>query len=170
MDSNFEKDFELRVLRHFPLESNVSMSVRRGEYLQFQSRHIAQLISWHHLWRAYENGALGFTSNLCGDFPNGKPIGDLALDLLSMCRLAHEFYGANGIEGDVYLAQFLRSVSAKLLPKFPIVPGHDYANSDGVFVPEPAENLADRTMYYQVLQQSDLTERTMRSLEYLCTT
>jgi hypothetical protein len=157
LDSNFERELEFLIMKNFPQEQGISESSRRGDYLQFQAK-IRGRNPWHHLWRVYENGAIGFTGSLKNDFPGGKPIGDLALDILSTCRLSLQLLTTFGIEGDVYLAQLLRVPSAVFLAKFPILPGTEYFQSDAIAIPELAQVTVDRSVYYQTLLSSDLAE------------
>jgi hypothetical protein len=157
LDSSLEKQLEFKIPKYFNQEPSISFSSRRGDYLQLQSKVTSQF-SWHHLWRIYESGALGFTGTLMGDFPGGKPIGDLALDLLLLCRLASEFFETFNIEGDVYVTQLLKAGSAVFLPKFPILPGHDYFPSDAIYIPTDKQGPADRSVYYQTVHSSLLAE------------
>jgi hypothetical protein len=157
LDSSFERELEVSIIKHFPLESAISESNRRGEYVQFEAKR-GGTFQWHHLWRVYENGTVGYTGSLRNDFPEGKPIGDLALDMISVCRLSQQLLLSAGIQGEVYLAQFIRAASANFVAKMPVLPGHDYAGSSAISIPQLREISHDRSTYYQVLQSNELAE------------
>jgi hypothetical protein len=158
LDSVLEKEFEKKILEHFRNEKNVSLSDRRGYYIQLQSKNNS-FPCWHRLWRIYHNGCFSFAGTLRGEFPEGKPIGDLAHNLLSACRLAREILNENDFHGEVYLGEFIRTNTIKLLPQFPEhLPLGKYYTTGAIDVPQLKEGLPDRSFTYTSLDISELGE------------
>jgi hypothetical protein len=147
---------ELHIHKHFPLDQTIAVCNRRGEYIQLQSKFSHPIVHWHHLWRVYENGVFAYTGTIHDDFPNGKPIGDLARDLISLCRLANDFFESNDVQGDVYLGQMLCSTTTKFLAKVPVPGTQDYAPLDGMEMPTGQQTAVVQTLTHRVISRADL--------------
>jgi hypothetical protein len=174
LDSELEKKFKRDIGDAFRNETLLDFSDRKGEYVQFQKKRTS-FPSSHRLWRLYESGALGSTGTLYGEFDGGKPVGDLAHNLMSMCRLAERVFGDNGISSTVYLGQLIRGRNIAFLPQFPEhLPLGKYYTTGAITVPDSIDGLPDRSWSFSTLDFSELgapheqiAEMLMRNLREL---
>jgi len=158
LDAAAEVQLAGRILKHFPNEKdkNLTFSDRRGEYIQLQSKR-TEWPWWHRLWRMYRNGAVAFSGTLSGEFEDGKPIGDLAHNFLSVCLLAREILVENNVQGEVYMGQMIRTQATNLLPQFPEeLPLGRYYTSTVFSTPNPKENLRNTAFSFDAIHISDL--------------
>lgn len=158
LDVTFEREFERLVLECFPHESQTRSHHRRGDYFQIDARKEHAAGRWHHLWRVYRNGVIGYTGTLAGDFPGGKPIGDLVFDLLATSILADKIFRKTNISGDVYLGHFVRAPNANFLAKFPAPDMFEnYDSVGGIRIPQPNALNTDRSFSYATLDTTELS-------------
>jgi hypothetical protein len=158
LDAGNETQFADKIQRHFGSENDLAVSDRRGDYLQLQSKRTVSPY-WHRLWRIWRDGVIGFTGSLSGQFPTGKPIGDLAHNLLSTCQLASEIFAENEVRGEVNVGQLIRSSTTNLLREFPeYSPMGTYYETSAITIPQWKGNSIDRTFSYSALDISDLYE------------
>lgn len=159
LDSAFESDFDRMVFKYFPYEPSSWDHYRRGDYFQVEARYRDSKFRWHHIWRVYRTGALAYAGTLTDDFPQGKPIGDLASDLLSMCMLAHRLYSDKGVFGDVHVGQLIQAVTAKFIPKFPTPDfSRDYDTVRGIVFAETRLVNANRSFAMTTMDTSELDQ------------
>lgn len=157
LDGAFESEFDRMVFKYFPYEPSSWDHYRRGEFFQIEARYRDPKFRWHHIWRVYRTGTLAYAGSLTDDFPEGKPIGDLASDLLSMCMLAHRLYSDNGIFGDVHVGHLVQSVTAKFLPKFPTPDfNRDYDTVRGIAFAETRLVNTNRSFAMTMMDTSEL--------------
>jgi hypothetical protein len=74
-------------------------------------------------WRVSSEGTLGFARNVDHHGSPGKPIGDVAVDLLFFFRLAGVALEAGANFGRAAFTDVLSSPSTSYLPKFPAPDG-----------------------------------------------
>jgi len=156
LDRKLETEFEKTVFNCFPDEPESWEREVRGAYVQISARRLGQF-PWHHLWRIYQSGALAFTGSIAGDFPGGKPIGDLASDLLGMCALARQMFQQIEIYGDVDVGYLVISADTEFVPKFPVAGAfRDYDAARGIRIPQTRAARVNRASDLRVLDTSEL--------------
>jgi hypothetical protein len=157
LDTAFEKEFARKISKHFRYERALDVSDRRGGYVQLQSKRNT-FPEWHRLWRVYESGAVGFTGTLNGEFSEGKPIGDLAHNLLSICRLAREIFASSDIHGEVYVGHLIRGSNLNLVAKFPEeLPLGKYYSTGAITIP-PSKEGPDRSFAFTTIDMYELDQ------------
>jgi hypothetical protein len=156
LDTRSESEFENKIYRNFPDHRGYRDQKVRGDYFQLEAAEVGRF-PWHYLWRIYKSGALAFSGSIAEDFPNGKPIGDLASNLLSMCALAKQVFEELEVSGDVNLGHTLIAPNAVFLEQFPVSGRNgDYDLVPGIRIPKPHVVHSDRASATQLLDTSEL--------------
>ncbi|MCI0724732.1 MAG: putative DNA binding domain-containing protein [Acidobacteria bacterium] len=157
LDSRFERSFEKTVASSSPWDRQFSRNRRTGLYYQIERRSSgAHRI--HRIWRVWANGALGFVGNLTRRGHPGEAVGDLAADLLFFCRVARQFFAAQGFWGTVVLEHELSCAGVNFLPLFPPPDGSgDYDRWDGINFPNSRHPyLQSRSICIEEVDQTGL--------------
>jgi hypothetical protein len=117
-DVTFERAFEKLVLSSFPSDHGLTRKIGRGNYFQAERREPGAART-HRIWRCWADGAIGFIGNLTRPSPRGYPVGDLALDLLCLFRLAKAFWDGQNFHGGVVLSDEIACGGIRFVPEFP---------------------------------------------------
>jgi hypothetical protein len=129
LDSKFERFFQALIKKTFSPTGDFSHHRRFGGLYQTE----VLTDSSHKIWRVWGDGALGFASTAAGE---PEPIGNLAGDILFLCRLSVVLWREKGYFGDLIFAHHLEAFHRNFSAKFPPPGGMgDYDEVGGIYFP-----------------------------------
>jgi len=157
LDSRFERQFRGLVRTAFRADPHFAQAVRGEPYEEPERRsdrwHQYEFCTsgerpCHMLWRAWSDGALGFTTSFA-EKKEPEPVGNLVLALLLFCNLAAEFFAGHDYFGAMVFTHQIHVRGHKFDPSFPAdLERYDYDHVDGIYFPTGTEHRGSNPTQY----------------------